>query len=84
MHRVLSPPAGAGRLSIAYFHNPALHATLTPVDLPDALAAQASGGESTDASNPILANFGLNTLKVRLRSHPDVAARHHADLLEQR
>lgn len=84
VHRVLSPPGGASRLSIAYFHNPALHATLSPVDLPAALAAQAPGGESTDASNPILSNFGLNTLKVRLRSHPDVAARHHADLLEQR
>lgn len=81
VHRVLSPPSDSDRLSIAYFHNPALHATLTPVDLPAELAARAPGGESTDASNPILANFGLNTLKVRLRSHPDVAARHHADLL---
>jgi isopenicillin N synthase-like dioxygenase len=81
MHRVVSPSSGRDRLSIAYFHNPALHATLAPVALPPALAALAPGGASTDPSNPILANFGENTLKVRLRSHPDVAARHHADLL---
>jgi isopenicillin N synthase-like dioxygenase len=81
IHRVVSPPLGVDRLSIAYFHNPALHATLTPVSLPPDLAAQAPGGESADPANPILANFGDNTLKVRMRSHPDVAARHHADLL---
>jgi isopenicillin N synthase-like dioxygenase len=81
IHRVVSPPLGTERISIAYFHNPALHATLTPVPLPAELAAQAPGGESADAANPILANFGANTLKVRMRSHPDVAARHHADLL---
>jgi len=81
IHRVVSPPLGVDRLSIAYFHNPALHATLTPVSLPPELAALAPGGESADPANPILANFGDNTLKVRMRSHPDVAARHHADLL---
>ena len=81
VHRVVSPPAGRDRLSIAYFHNPALDATLTPVTLPPDLAARAPGGESTDPANPILASFGLNTLKVRLRSHPDVAQRWHADLL---
>ena len=81
VHRVVSPPAGRDRLSVAYFHNPALHATLTPVTLPPELAAQAPGGESTDPANPILASFGMNTLKVRLRSHPDVAQRWHADLL---
>lgn len=52
-----------------------------PVDLPAALAAEAPRGESTDPSNPILAEYGANALKVRLRSHPDVAARHHPDLL---
>ena len=45
------------------------------------LAAEAPGGESADPDNPILANYGFNTLKVRLRAHPDVAERHHADLL---
>jgi isopenicillin N synthase-like dioxygenase len=83
VHRVVSPPAGVDRLSIAYFHNPALHATLTPVPLPPEVTAQAPGGESVDPSNPIFANFGMNTLKVRLRSHPDVAALHHTDLVDQ-
>jgi isopenicillin N synthase-like dioxygenase len=81
IHRVVSPPIGADRISVSYFHNPALHATLLPVDLPPVLAAAAPGGASIDLSNPILANFGENTLKVRMRSHPDVARRHHADLL---
>lgn len=48
--------------------------------LPPELAAGAAGGESADPSNPILANYGDNSLKVRLRAHPDVAAAHHADL----
>ena len=75
VHRVVSPPPGVQRISIAYFFNPKLEATLHPVDLPPALAAVAPGGDSDDPANPILANYGDNSLKVRLRSHPDVAAR---------
>ena len=81
MHRVVSPPAGTERISLAYFFNPRLEATLAPVALPRHLAASAPGGESDDPDNPILANYGDNSLKVRLRAHPDVAAVHHADLL---
>ncbi len=81
VHRVVSPPPGVERISLAYFFNPKLEATLTPVDLPPRLAALAPGGESDDPANPILANYGDNSLKVRLRAHPDVAAAHHADLL---
>ena len=81
VHRVVSPPVGVDRISIAFFYNPKLEATLAPVDLPPELAAQSPGGESVDPANPILANYGDNSLKVRLRAHPDVAARHHADLL---
>jgi isopenicillin N synthase-like dioxygenase len=80
-HRVVSPPKGVQRISIAYFFNPAFEAKVAPVTLPPALAAEAPGGESADSDNPILANYGFNTLKVRLRAHPDVAERHHADLL---
>ena len=82
VHRVVSPPAGTDRVSIAYFFNPKLEATLAPLTLPPALAAQAPGGASADADNPIFANYGDNSLKVRLRAHPDVAQRHHADLLD--
>lgn len=81
VHRVVSPPPGVERVSLAYFFNPKLEATLTPIDLPAELATWARGGESIDPGNPILANYGDNSLKVRLRAHPDVAERHHADLL---
>ena len=81
LHRVVSPPKGVQRISIAYFFNPAFEAGVAPVTLPPALAAEAQGGDSTDPGNPIFSNYGLNTLKVRLRAHPDVAERHHADLL---
>ena len=72
---------GTDRVSLAYFFNPKLEATLAPIELPPELAAEAPGGESVDPANPILANYGDNSLKVRLRSHPDVAELHHADLL---
>ncbi len=81
VHRVVAPPAGVDRISLAYFFNPKLEATLTPVELPPDLAALAPGGDSDDPANPILANYGDNSLKVRLRAHPDVAERHHRDLL---
>ncbi|MET0144356.1 MAG: 2-oxoglutarate and iron-dependent oxygenase domain-containing protein [Ilumatobacteraceae bacterium] len=81
VHQVVSPPPGIERISLAYFFNPKLEATLTPVDLPPRLAALAPGGDSDDPGNPILANYGDNSLKVRLRAHPDVAAAHHSDLL---
>jgi isopenicillin N synthase-like dioxygenase len=81
VHRVVSPPRGVERISLAYFFNPKLEATLAPVELSPRLAALAPGGDSDDPANPILANYGDNSLKVRLRAHPDVAAAHHADLL---
>lgn len=82
VHRVVSPPVGGQRYSCIYFFNPRLDATLAPLDLPDALAQHAPGGDSDDAANPILATYGENILKVRLRAHPTTAAIHHADLLQ--
>ncbi len=84
VHRVVSPPPGRDRISVAYFFNPTLEATLAPLTLPPTLAADAPGGESADAANPILANYGENSMKVRLRAHPDVARRHHSDLIAER
>ena len=81
VHRVVSPPAGVERFSCIYFFNPRLDATLVPLQLPAALALTALGGESDDESTPILATYGENILKVRLRAHPSTAALHHADLL---
>ncbi len=79
-HRVLAPPDGAERLSAAFFLGAPLDATVSRLQLPPLLAAQARGPER-DPDNPLFREVGLNYLKGRLRSHPDVAQRHHADLL---
>jgi isopenicillin N synthase-like dioxygenase len=79
-HRVQSPPLGRQRISIAYFFNPRLDAVFTPIPLPPALAAEAAGAQNADANDPVFATFGENYLKIRLRSHPDVASTHYADV----
>jgi isopenicillin N synthase-like dioxygenase len=79
-HRVQSPPAGVERVSVAYFFHPRLDAVFAPIALPPALAAQAPGGQNPDPNDPIFATFGDNYLKIRLRSHADVAAAHYADV----
>ena len=79
-HQVVSPPAGTQRISIAYFVNPRLDATFEPIDLPAALATEATGGQNDDTSNPVYPTFGTNTLKTRMRSHPDVKARFYSDV----
>ena len=80
VHRVVSPPAGRDRISLAFFLGARLDATVPALTLPPDLAVQA-GGFERDPRNPLFHQVGENTLKGRLRSHPDVAARHHADLL---
>lgn len=82
MHRVVAPPAGADRLSIAYFLGARLDSTVPVLKLPPDLAAEA-GGIDQDPSNPLFHQVGLNRLKGRLRSHPDVAEAHHQDLIER-
>jgi isopenicillin N synthase-like dioxygenase len=79
-HRVRSPPSGRERLSVAYFFHPRLDAVFAPIELPPELAAQARGGQNVDPNDPIFATFGDNYLKIRLRSHRDVALAHYADL----
>lgn len=80
VHRAVTPPAGTDRLSIGFFLGANLDARVPALVLPAKLAAK-SRGVTRDPANPLLRNVGLNTLKSRLRSHPDVAKRHHADLL---
>ena len=80
MHRVVSPPPGTQRLSAAFFLGARLDATVSVLTLPPALATRARGPEQ-DPANPLIREVGLNYLKGRFRSHPDVARRHHADLL---
>lgn len=78
-HRVLAPEPGTDRISVPYFHNPALDATFPKLTLPADLATRAPG-VTLDDSNPILGVYGENALKSRVRAHPDVTERHHPHL----
>ncbi|WP_420133387.1 isopenicillin N synthase family dioxygenase, partial [Rhodopseudomonas sp.] len=82
VHHVLSPPADTDRLSVAFFLGARLDATVPVLTLPQDLAAYARG-VTQDPQNPLFRDVGRNYLKGRLRSHPDVAQRHHADLLQE-
>lgn len=79
IHRVVTPPAGRDRLSVAFFLGARHDATVPLLDLPPDLAAEARGPAS-DPDNPLFHEVGRNYLKGRLRSHPDVAARFYGDL----
>lgn len=81
VHRVVSPPYGEERLSVAFFLGARLDATVPVLTLPPDLAAEARG-VTADPLNPLFRDVGRNYLKSRLRSHPDVAQRHHPDLIE--
>jgi isopenicillin N synthase-like dioxygenase len=83
-HRVVSPPPGKERISVAYFYNPCMNSTMEPIPLPPELAAEAIGGQNSDPNDPVFSTYGENWLKFRLRSHPDVAEKHYADLLTER
>ncbi|NTI78681.1 isopenicillin N synthase family dioxygenase [Rhizobium rhizogenes] len=85
VHDVVAPPAGVERFSVAFFLGSRYDATIAVIELPEELK-QAERGISVDRLNPIFREVGQNHLKSRLRSHPDVARAHHADLLppEQR
>ena len=74
----MSCPAASGRL---IFLGARLDATVPLLSLPPHLAAQACG-VTRDPLNPLFREVGRNYLKGRLRSHPDVARRHHADLID--
>jgi len=82
VHRATTPPAGIDRLSVGFFYSPRLDATMPSLDLPSELTAGVRG-VTKDPLNPLFNEVGRNHLKSRLRSHPDVAQRHHADLLAQ-
>jgi len=81
LHRVVTPPAGRERFSAAFFLGARLDATVPLLSLPPELAAHAPGPER-DPNNPLFRDVGQNYLKGRLRSHPDVAQRYYADLVE--
>ncbi|HEX3961341.1 MAG TPA: 2OG-Fe(II) oxygenase family protein [Trebonia sp.] len=81
-HRV--PPCAPVRTrdSIGFFWAPRLDASLDAVPLPREYAEQAPR-VSQSAHNILHSRFGDNALKGWLRSHPEVAAIHHPDLLAQ-
>ncbi|WP_416062212.1 isopenicillin N synthase family dioxygenase [Rhodococcus indonesiensis] len=79
-HRVLPPAPGTDRVSLPFFLNPALDRALPHVRLPGALAAEARGAGADEHGDALHAVYGLNALKSRLRAHPNVTERHHADL----
>lgn len=81
IHRVITPPAGGDRLSVAFFLGANLSSRIPLLELPEALASDVRG-VTQDPNNPLFREVGRNALKSRLRSHPDVAAAHHADLVE--
>ncbi len=80
-HRVVSPTGERDRLSVALFFNPAFESTFEPIELPAELAGRTRPDTVDLKGEPIHTLFGENNLKVRLRSHPDVAARHYPDVV---
>ncbi|MBP2170500.1 isopenicillin N synthase-like dioxygenase [Erwinia toletana] len=74
MHRVVAPPAGAERLSVAWFLGASLDATVPVFPLPEHLRKDCKGVD-TDPQNPLLRDAGINYIKGRFRSHPDVACK---------
>ncbi len=73
-HRVVSPASGVERYSVPFFYNPRLDAHITTV--PGGYLADAPG-VARDPRNTLYEVFGWNELKGYLRSHPEVARRHH-------
>lgn len=82
IHRVQAPPPGVDRYSVPFFWSPRLDAVIDPVPLPPELKAGARG-ISDDPANPLLASFGMNMLKGRMRAHPDVTERHYPELMKR-
>ena len=82
VHRVVTPPVGTDRFSVAFSLGARLDAKIPLLDLTPELAAEGRGTAS-DPQNPLFRDVRAKTLKSRLRSHPDVARRHYADLAER-
>ena len=74
-HRVTSPRLGQDRLSVACFLNPRLDAVFDPIALPAHLAELSAGPQNPDKNDRVYRTFGDNTLKIRMRAHPDVSRR---------
>ena len=80
IHAAISPPPGKERFSIPFFLGASHEGVVPLIDLPSELK-DAERGVSSDPLNPLFRAVGVNHLKARLRSHPDVARAHYADIL---
>lgn len=78
VHCATSPAPGTARFSIPFFLGASHEGSIPLIDLPPELRAVARG-VSSDPANPLFRDVGMNHLKARLRSHPDVAKLHYAD-----
>lgn len=81
LHRVISPVRGTDRISLPFFYNPALDATIPGLSMSPGFQAKARGLSVDPTDSPILETYGDNALRYRLRAHPNVAALHHTDLM---
>ena len=82
VHRVIAPAEGTERISVPLFFNPALAVQMPRLDIDEQYRSTSRGIEQ-DPDNVIHGTYGENQLKSRLRAHPDVAAIHHPELLEE-
>ncbi|MFJ8584389.1 isopenicillin N synthase family dioxygenase [Streptomyces sp. NPDC093595] len=77
-HRVVSPPGAVERFSVPFFYNPRLDAVIRTVPGP---YLENAPGVAQDLDNPLHAEYGRNELKGWVRAHPEVARRHHPELV---
>ena len=82
LHRVISPLRGTDRISLPFFYNPALDATMPRLAVAPEFQGKARGLSVDPTNSPILETYGDNALRYRLRAHPNVVEAHHADLLK--
>ncbi|WP_445154879.1 isopenicillin N synthase family dioxygenase [Arthrobacter sp. Hor0625] len=80
LHRVISPLRGTDRISLPFFFNPALDATMPRLAVSPEFQARARGLSVDPSNSPILQTYGDNALRYRVRAHPNVVAVHHPDL----
>ena len=79
-HRV-SPHSGqSNRTSLAFFYNPPLRTTLTPLPI-DVSLHKINRKWQDQRPNTILETVGDNTFKSLARSHPHVFCQHHPDVI---
>ncbi|MDH6409403.1 isopenicillin N synthase-like dioxygenase [Aurantimicrobium minutum] len=80
LHRVISPEIGNDRISFPFFYAPRLNASIPTIELPEELAEN-SRGITQDPNNVLHTIFGENSLKSRVRAHPNVVEAHHPHLM---